>query len=110
MLGRTFVRKRRDPKLGDGSTVPRVGVEVASCWAVQQAPIPAWLAEVTPDACGAGAVEGVLVVDAGLQEELLADAGHRGAAICAQPKRLFSQAHPEAPIALSSSHQCKPHK
>jgi hypothetical protein len=60
------------------------------------------LAEVAPDASGPGAVEWVLVVDAGLQEELMAEAIHRGTAICKAADELFSEVQPMAPVFVMS--------
>jgi hypothetical protein len=82
----TFVRGRF---LKCGRAVSDDGVEVASI-AVHHAPEPAWLAEVAHDASAAGAVKRVLV-DAGLQEELLAEAVDCGAAVCGRPVQGFRE-------------------
>jgi hypothetical protein len=70
----------RDGGLGLGRAVPGVGVEVSS-FTLHHAAIPARLAPVTDDPGGTGAVKGVLVGPR-LQQELLAEAVHAGAAIC----------------------------
>jgi hypothetical protein len=71
------------------SAVPGVGVEVVAWIAVHHAAIPARLGPVTLNPGGVAAVEGVLVGPR-LEQELLAEAVHAGAAICGWPREQCS--------------------